>query len=51
MENKRTESQAINDTIKESGYKKSYISDKLGIYRKSEKYNTGFWMLYNFKSA
>ena len=27
--------QAINDVIKESGYKKSYISDKLGISRQA----------------
>ena len=27
--------QAINDAIKESGYKKSYISDKLGISRQA----------------
>ena len=27
--------QAVNDAIKESGYKKSYISDKLGISRQA----------------
>lgn len=27
--------QAVNEVIKESGYKKSYISDKLGISRQA----------------
>ncbi len=27
--------QAVNDAIKESGYKKSYISDKMGISRQA----------------
>ncbi len=27
--------QAVNEAIKESGYKKSYISDKLGISRQA----------------